>query len=318
MFEARVLADSVAPNGIRLTTMLLTYPRFIHAEFMTHRVFSRNAASSRAIPVKKKLLRINDHPVEPVEWGTNKPGMQAGEACTPEVEVLAKELWHEARVAAMHCAAGLDSLSIHKQVANRILEPWDWMTTQVSSTSWRNFDILRRHPAADPNIRLLAHMRKTAYDESIPKYLEIGEWHLPWITDPERVEFELETLKQLSAGRSARLSYLTHDQRREPEKDIELFARLTSRDDPMEPGHWTPVEHQATPIGGFVIRENDGISGPCAWCHLIQLESNTKHVIFESPFAHVCMKCAKGHITSGNFTGWHQWRQDFKNQDFDA
>lgn len=315
-FEAKVLADSVSLTGFRLTTMVLTYPRFIHAEFMTHRVFSRNAASSRAIPVKKKVARIEVSPVEPVEWGVNKPGMQATELLGPEDESKAKALWHRAKRVALRCALALDGLKVHKQVANRIIEPWDWMTTIVTSTRWRNFDVLRQHKDADPNIRKLAIMRKESYDASTPRLLKPGEWHLPWVDEAELSELGVEKCKQVSAGRCARVSYLTHEGKRDLEDDIKLFRRLTERQDVMEPGHWTPVEHQATPIGGFVHSVCDEASGRCDWCH----KPMTKRRVRFSDALNdlVCSRCSLGHISSGNLIGWNQFRKEFPNEDFDA
>lgn len=320
-FDAKVVADSVSPSGIRLTTMLLTYPRFIHAEFMTHRVFSRNAASSRAIPVKKKLERIRINPVEPIEWGSKKAGMQAGAPISKEDEEKAKSYWHGARIAACASAEALDLLNVHKQVANRVLEPWDDMTTLVTSTKWRNFDVLRDHPAADPNIRFLAGLRKEVYNASTPKSLRTGEWHLPFIREDEEFK-SLDYAKQVSAGRCARLSYLTHDGVRDPEKDFELFLRLTQRDSPMEPGHWTPLEHQATPLDvTFSIMKVGLNMERCAYCGSVR-PPQEKCVLMNSgdPITEhfICMKCALGHISCGNLIGWRQFRKEFPNEDYDA
>jgi hypothetical protein len=316
-FDATVVADSVSPSGIRLTTMLLTYPRFVHAELMTHRVFSRNAASSRAIPVHKKIKRIKDFPVVPIEWGKNKPGMQASELLTPQDEMSARWIWHWARMAALTAAEALDKLKVHKQIANRVLEPFDWMVTLVSSTYWRNFDVLRKHKDADPHMQKIATMRLEAYNASTPKELKVGEWHLPFIKDGEFGE-DIEYAKKVSAGRCARLSYLTHDGRRDPSEDVELFKRLTVRDgQPEEPGHWTPVEHQATPIGGFTIQDASGLDQEnwfCQWCH----GGITKKLIYFNQVGLVCFHCAQGHIMSGNFLGWTQFRKTFQNENFDA
>ena len=51
-YHAEVLIDSVNPAGQRLTTFVLRFPRFVLSEFNTHRMFSRNASSSRAIPTR--------------------------------------------------------------------------------------------------------------------------------------------------------------------------------------------------------------------------------------------------------------------------
>jgi hypothetical protein len=242
---------------------------------------------------------------------------------TPEHEVLAKALWHRARRVAVRCAAKLDELNVHKQVANRIIEPWDIMVTLVSSTRWRNFDVLRKHKTADPNIKKLADIRKEVYDASTPRLLKPGEWHLPFVTDAEVAEWNLAYAKQVSAGRCARLSYLTHDGKREPSKDIELFNRLVVREadkDPeLDPGHWSPLEHQATPIGGFRIdlANKLQIEDHCQWCGGTLARSEKCRVVHFNQTGHVCMKCAWGHVTSGNFIGWHQFRKEFDNENFE-
>ena len=75
--EVKVIADSISESGKRITTFQLKYPRFIHSEVMTHRVFSRNASSSRAIPVKKMIEQVRNNPAMPIHWGANQSGMQA-------------------------------------------------------------------------------------------------------------------------------------------------------------------------------------------------------------------------------------------------
>lgn len=249
-FEAKIIKDSIAPCGKRLTTVEATYPRFIHSELMTHRMFSRNAASSRAIPTRKIIDKVGTNPAMPIFWGKNKRGMSPiAEVEDPE---QAKALWLEARDKAVEVAKQLRAIKIHKQVVNRILEPFVWMTTIITATQWSNWDSLRIHQDAQQEISHLAKLIKEARNESNPT---LREWHLPYISAEELQELGLEACKKISVARCARVSYLTHDGTRDPQKDLELHQRLLTGSDH---GHWSPFEHVAralyTPLqsGNFV------------------------------------------------------------------
>lgn len=249
-YEAKILADSVAPCGKRLTTMSITYPRFVHSEFMTHRMFSRNAASSRAIPVAKMIREIEDDPVWPVWWGKNQSGMQAAEELDPKAQAEALDWWLNARDNAVADAASLMHLGLHKQIANRLLEPWMWITVIVSATEWENFFHLRCHPDAQPEVRKIAEMMRDLYRANTPRSVTPDDaipWHLPLISQ-EDLEYwatgELQTgdLVKIAVGRAARVSYLTREGKRDPGADIALHDRL------LESGHWSPFEHVACPM----------------------------------------------------------------------
>lgn len=266
-FAAKIVADSVSPAGVRLTTMQLCYPRFIHAEFMTHRVFSRNASSSRAIPVAKMIEQVRTNPAMPVHWGKNQPGMQAME----EIQHVgaAQDQWRRAARNAADLAEEMTSLGLHKQVANRILEPFQWMHVIVTATEWSNFFALRDHHMAEPNIQKLAKLMKAAMDGSEPVPLMAGEWHLPYVERSEmgavgpiqtylRGESGLwndsmfnALCVKLSTARCARVSYLNHDGTKpEIEKDLALYEQLVVRKEGNnDPIHASPAEHQATPDG---------------------------------------------------------------------
>jgi thymidylate synthase ThyX len=246
--EAKLIEDSIAPNGVRLTTFQLRYPRFIHAEFMTHRVFSRNASSSRAIPVEKMIQQVREAPAEPVHWGLNQPGMQAHSELDSEMKSLARSAWREAAEAAAVSAENLNKLGLHKQVVNRVLEPFSHISVIVTATEWVNFFELRAHPDAQPEIQTLAFQMKSIFEESAPR--QAGDdarradgWHLPYITASERAEKGgPEALAKISAARCARVSYLTHDGAHPSrEKDLQLYDRLVG----SRPLHASPVEHQA-------------------------------------------------------------------------
>ena len=239
MISARVVCDSIAAYSPRLTTLELTYPRFIHAEFMTHRVFSRNASSSRAIPVQKTIDRVKNDPVIPIYWGKNQPGMQADEELPPEAARLAEELWRGAAYNALDSAREMKEIGAHKQIINRLLEPWSTITVVVTATEWDNFFSLRCSSAAEPHMHQLADKMLDAMNASGPRFLEPGEWHLPYVVDMD-TDFT-EHLVKFSVARVARVSYLNHDGTTpDPKKDLELHDRLLSS------GHMSPFEHQAT------------------------------------------------------------------------
>jgi thymidylate synthase ThyX len=244
---AKVIEDSIAENGVRLTTLQLCYPRFIHAEFMTHRVFSRNASSSRAIPVAKMIEQVRNDPAMPIHWGKNQAGMQANEELAPMAQEGARQLWIQAARDAASIAQVMADVGLHKQVANRILEPYQYMHVIVTATEWENFFELRNHPDAQPEIHALAKVMHFAFAESRAVELKEGEWHLPYVTRAERLAFsnDLELLLKLSAARCARVSYLTHDgQTPSVDKDVALYDRLVG----SKPLHASPIEHQATPL----------------------------------------------------------------------
>lgn len=302
MISAKVVLDSIA-SGHRLTTFELTYPRFIHAELMTHRVFSRNAASSRAIPTTKKIERIRQDMAKPSEWGANKKGMQSDGKVSDDVELLAKLAWEDACSDALKHAMKLDGLGLHKQVANRILEPFDHITVVLSTTKLANHKKLRLHPDADPTYQELARKWHQAYDESTPHPLKLGEWHLPYVSydkdgtrrvpgdDASPLDAEnIELLKKVSVGRCARVSYLRQGNG-DAQENIALCDRLAAS------GHWSPFEHQATPID-FV-----SAVGECVGCESTASYSVRGH--------RLCKTCGLGHVTSGNFVGWRQYRKEW-------
>lgn len=248
-YAAKVLADSLNTCGDRLITLELTYPRLIHSEFMTHRVFSRNSASSRAIPFEKMVKRVLDHPVLPVFWGKNQAGMQAYEEIADKDTATAK--WLEARDAAVAKAMELHAFGVHKQIVNRLLEPWMWITVVCSGTNFEHFLSLRQPRGAgvlfdpefpaQPEIQVIASLAYQAINGSQPKCLKAGDWHLPFIAENEWTDRALDwmMLRKVSVARCARVSYLTHDGHRDIQKDIELHDRLATS------GHWSCFEHQA-------------------------------------------------------------------------
>lgn len=239
-FNAKILLDSINEVDNRLTTFEITFPRFILAEFNTHRMLSRNAASSRARPTSKLIQEIKYDPYIP-NFELNQPGMQSSEPLSEEHNDIAKKLWLVGRDRAIEVVENLLLMKVHKQWAGRLLEPYMWATVITSATDWTNFFALRCHNDAQPEFRTIARMMYKLYKHSKPTKLNYGEWHLPLIYEEDRKEFGVDILKKISAGRCARVSYLTHDSRRDPQEDIKLHDKLTSQ----VPKHSSPLEHQA-------------------------------------------------------------------------
>ena len=253
--SAKILADSMSPDGIRLTTLEITFPRIILAEVNTHRVFSRNSASSRAIPVEKMLKMAQENPYIPTHWGKNQKGMQAEEELPANSQAWAEAEWLEARNDAVARAKQILAIGVHKQITNRLLEPFLWHTVVVTSTEWDNWAHLRDNEMAHPEIQKIAHLMLEEMARSTPMLLKPTQWHLPLIHEGDYYDVTLKVgnsggaaedvddlLKKVSVGRCARVSYLTHDGKRDINADIQLAERL------LEAGHMSPFEHVARPM----------------------------------------------------------------------
>jgi len=322
--KAQIIADSIGPTNKRLTTWILEYPRFVHSELMTHRVFSKNAASSRAIPVEKMIQSVIDNPAIPVWWGKNQSGMQANEEldnnirrprlledehkefkshCTgyehgddgfkfyrydlTDLE-FSKILWLYARDGAINNVRGLLSLGLHKQISNRILEPWFHMRIILSGTDFDNWFALRAHKDAQPEIRALAYEMLEIYNASEPKSLNPFDWHIPFgdqmddiklrnavmkifsekpVIDRETQDIDLNEYKiKIAIARCARISYFNYEGKDDYYADINLCEKLFG----SVPRHLSPTEHVA--------------------------------------------QCLREDISYGNFRGWKQFRYNYFDQ----
>lgn len=286
--SARVIARSVnETNHSEVVTYELEYPRFIHSELMTHRVFSRNAASSRAIPVITKIAMVWNNPAMPVYWGKNQPGMQAKVELTGFRLKLARFTWKATSKIACCFAYILTKLQVHKQIANRILEPWERYKSIVSATEWDNFFMLRSHSDAQPEIQELAMAMIAACQRSKQIPLIPGEWHVPYYmdgywkpsTDKPSVDehgYTLDDALHISASCCAQVSYRKNDT--SMEKATAIYKRLIE----SRPMHASPFEHQATPMRPF----QPGVLAVGQTATLIN-----------------------GFRSSGNFVEWIQYRQ---------
>lgn len=295
-FEVTVVADSVGPNGTRLSTLACTYPRYLHPQVMTHRVFSRNTSSSRAIPTAKLLGRPLDAML-PVKWTMNERGMQGTVVAPTDVAATADALLSAHSDYSRQTARQLAALKLHKQHVNRVIENHSTVTVLITATEWANFFALRLHHDTQPDMQTLAQHMKAALDGSTPAKLMAHAYHLPFVTKHERCNHPLFALRLMSAGRCARVSYLTHDGKRDIEADIALAKRLQAA------GHMSPFEHiaQALPVEVPFDDRHDrkGWRIPLRAAHTFYPDGILPTV----------------NVWSGNLRGWHQWRQSLPGQD---
>ena len=251
--QAAIIADSINLTGDRLTTFVLTYHRLIHSEFMTHRMLSKNSSSSRAIPVEKMIKLVESQEVYPLHWGKNQKGMSAQIEVTEDESKTASEVWQQAKNDAIRHARRLIEIGIHKQVVNRLLEPFSTITVICSGTEYQNFFEQRCHPDAQPEIQSLANKMKAVYDVSHPKQLAGGEWHLPLVKQEDIDEVnDVNELVKVVVGRCARVSYLNHDGVRSLADDMKLHDRLLT----SKPAHLSPFEHVAIALSNSDKRAN--------------------------------------------------------------
>ncbi len=234
MINVEIIKDSVSPFPKRITTFLLTYPRFIHAEMLRHRCLSRSAQSSRAVPTNKLLERVKTNPVIPLHWGQNQGGMQADTEVSEVEQNKAKGLWLETRDEVVRMVEELQKIKIHKQIINRLLEPFCTITEVVTGTDWGNFFNLRVHKDAQPEIRVVAEIMLDLYTANTPQRLEYGEWHLPFVDE----DLDLQTKIKVSFARCARASYVNFYGKKDIDDDIKLH------DDLVPKFHISPSEHQ--------------------------------------------------------------------------
>ena len=253
MISAKVISDSINPSGSRLTTIEATFNRWILAELNTHRMLSKNSASSRAIPVKRLLSAVLRDPAYPVSWGSNKPGMQAGSDLTGWRLWCAKKLFFLARFPALLVVWFLSKIGLHKQVTNRLLEPWMWHTAIISRTEWDNFFKLRDHKDAQPEFQVLARAIRVAMDNSIPRKTSWGTWHLPYADEGRYVsgfaynqDDPFLSYAKISAACCARVSYVRQNDRKSEAEDVALADKLTSS------GHFSPLEHPAVATERYI------------------------------------------------------------------
>lgn len=299
MITSKVIADSITKTGVRITTLEAEYPRMVLAELNTHRMLSRNSASSRAIPTASLLAHIRNDPAKPVFWGKNKPGMAVTEELDLDLQEQAVEIWESGCDSAVRTAKGLAGLGTSKQIANRPVEPWMMMKTVVTATEWNNFFYLRAHKEAQQEIQALAYAMLDSMQGSKPQQLKHGEWHLPYVQTSRNSKgdlyyhsngtlLSLEEAKIISASCCAQVSYRRSDTSLEKARSI--YAKLIE----STPSHSSPVEHQATPMPERFLGKE--------YTRAQQWPLGISH------------QDRDGEYWSGNFKGWIQLRKTLKNE----
>lgn len=328
--SATCIQASVGPNGIPIHTLQLVYPRFIHAENKTHRrlrigndivtietetalmddpFLSRNAASSRAIPVSKMLDQVREDPAMPIHWGKNQGGMQAYTELSAEDAESAQAWW---KTLGLQVAGAVEEASdmygLHKQVLNRVIEPWQWMTVVVTATDWKNFFALRDHPKAQPEIKELARVMRQAIDSAEVRVLASGELHVPFVKRKhvgvdmeysiihggEKVILNKDQALRVSASCCAQSSFRTLDYSLTKAENI--YKTLVED----EPVHASPFEHQAIAMSNY-----DDV-------FVMMSSSRGRQLSFPEGITHLDRN---RELWSGNLRGWVQYRQLIKNHE---
>lgn len=297
---AKIIKDSINPWNKRITTFELEFPRIVLPEFNTHRQFSRNAASSRAIPISKVIEQVKTNPAMPFKWGKNQAGMQAKENVDLLTEQSAIGVWLAARDSAVAHAQVLTDMGLHKQVVNRLLEPFQHIKVVMTTTEYENWKWLRLHIDADPTIYELARVMEIARNESVPEQLKEGQYHLPYVHTEvingiqyyfaeDASQITLEQAIKISVSSCGQVSYRKLDTSLEKAEDI--YQRLID----SQPVHASPCEHQATVFHTDGESSNEGIT---AFSFSMSIEDAlTDEAIIVGAI-------------SGNFTGgWIQYRQ---------
>lgn len=247
--SAKVIADSLSWYGKRLVTLQLVFPRYILAELNTHRAFSRNTSSSRAIPTNKLITNSEELFVEPCRYGKNKKGMQADSINLSGDDLEeARAIWKHMAEICRQGSARLAELGLHKQWASRPIEWFSTVKVILTATEFDNFFFLRDHVDAQDEIAHLAQAMKIALNESTPKQLSLHDWHLPFINEKELQELGIIDALKVSSARCARTSFKTfHGITSTLEEDKELYTKLVHGGISDEnPFHASPTEHQAT------------------------------------------------------------------------
>lgn len=315
-FSTKIVADSKNEFGNRLTTFVITFPRMILAEFNTHRMLSKNSASSRAIPFSKMVEAVETNPFMPLKWMKDHKGMQGVEYFDPEFATGLEDYWFEARDEAVKNAKILSGHGVTKQIVNRLLEPFMWHTVIVTGTEWSNFFGLRCHEAAEIHMQKIAYMMLEEYNKSTPKLLKPGEWHIPFEDQIDNQQLDkllpevqpaslgwywefLDSLKvKISTVMAARTSYTVVGNDQKPlsySRMIEIYDEMKN----AQPKHMSPFEHCAQAMSKFEM-ENNYVYG--------------KHIKIPNPEGSLIQNSNKSYGWSGNFRGFIQHRKTIENE----
>jgi hypothetical protein len=189
------------------------------------------------------LADVTEEPALPIYWGKNQKGMAAEEELNEEEKAKVLKTILLLRDVSVKMVESLNDIGLHKQTANRYLEPWQHMATVVTATEWANFKALRINKKAQPEFKELAVQMQEAMLKSNPRILHAGEWHTPYVGDEERTRGDNHYAIKLSVARCARVSYKSHETGL-----VDVPADLSRFDALLASGHMSPFEHQARPL----------------------------------------------------------------------
>lgn len=296
--SVKVIAHSMnANNDVEAITYELEYPRYIHGELLTHRVFSRNSQSSRAVPVAS-VYEINKYYVKPIYFGKNKAGMSSVDELDPDSRAKAEAIWDEIAQASFRASEELSKLGLHKQWANRITEPYSKIKTVLTTTELSNFFNLRtENVVVMPELEYLALKMQQAYKDSKPNYLGTNEWHLPYVTQEDLDNYNITTCVKISASCCAQVSYRKLDN--SVDKALDVYHKLVN----SGTLHGSPFEHQLKVYDPSEIGIRFDAEGA-----LIEIPDGITHTVFNTEFEDQS-------YFSGNIRGFVQFRQLLANLD---
>lgn len=266
--STKVVAHSKHPLGDELITLEIELHRFILPEFNTHRSVSRNFQSSRAVPVEKMLEQVRNDPALPVHWGKNQRGMVAEEECSNKIVYFGNlydmmsvdEFWRDAAESSVAYAECLVKAGYHKQIVNRLLEPFMWTKGVVTATreAFEAFFKLRCAYDAQPEIKLLAERMREAIGTSKLRKLKYGEWHLPY-SDHANEDLTIKDKVKVSTSCCAQVSFRVLDDSLDKAKKIYDMLNLPTNGVFSESSpHFSPTEHQALCMKP---EDNEGLTG---------------------------------------------------------
>lgn len=301
--EVNVIAHSISKKGKEILTYELVYPRAVHSELAVHRMLSKNSASSRAIPIPRVIEMVRNNPAMLSRYGSNQAGMQdkGFEHDEPVVfqgkSYTIREAWKLGAEFMCDLAESIHEAGYHKQVGNRLLEPFQWMKVVLTGTEFANFFWLRDHEAADPTIAELARKMLEAKQRSSPVLLGDDDWHVPYFENgywiAERVGMAgltvnssgitLQEALDISTSCCAQVSYRKLDKSQEKADTVISRLNLDGKH-PEDPAHASPTEHQATPMTGDTMIFNGFPTGYTSYHKDLGM-------------------------MSGNLAGWIQYRQ---------
>jgi len=318
-YSAKIIQASVC-RGINIYTMELEYPRFIHSQVMTHRVFSRNTASSRAIKIRHYIKQVEENPALPIFYGQNGSGMSPRDELGGVESLLCRTKILEMRDNTIADVKQLEDLGLHKQSVNRYLEPWYMTKVLVTATDLENFFFLRHdkpssgHNPAQEEVKHLAELMKKAVLECEPEEITPDMWHVPYVNrvidlDHKQIAYYIDdgspgglrlTEDQavaVSSSCSAQISFRTLV--KTLKKAGRVNDKLMPQDTEVDPLHGSAFEHPAKPMSSAEWSDRMG------FLDLIKERNLFFGGVWTDP---------EQILYCGNFRGWIQKRKLMANE----